>query len=268
MIKWKLMLTTVPFVAGALAFKWALGWGLGFPGVVDFADVGLVLTGGVFLVGFMLAGTMADFKESEKLPGELACQLETIEDCFALAAATKPALDLRTARARILASADRIQDWLHRRSQVAEMFRSVEELAASVAELDRVGSTPVAVRALNELNVLRKSLTRIHVISRTGFLASGYALLEVLTLLIVALMMVARFKSALAEAILVSFVTLVFVYMLRLIRDIDDPFEYDAAGTPGAAEVELFPLADYRARLAARITADPLRAPEGRSSPR
>jgi hypothetical protein len=257
MVKWKLMLTTLPFVAGALALKWLLGWGLGFPGVVDFADIGLVLTGGVFLVGFMLAGTMADFKESERLPGELACQLETIEECFATVAATKPALDLRIARNRILATADRIQDWLHRRCAVDDMFRGVEELAAGISELERAGSTPVAVRALNELNVLRKSLTRIHVISKTGFLASGYALLEVLTALIVALMMLARFKSALAELILVSFVTLIFVYMLRLIRDIDDPFEYDTDGTPGAAEVELFPLADYQERLAARLGAGP-----------
>ena len=43
--------------------------------------------------------------------------------------------------------------------------------------------------------------------------------------------------------------------MYRLIRDIDDPFDYDAHGAAGAAEVELYPLHEYRARLEARIAA-------------
>ncbi len=86
------------------------------------------------------------------------------------------------------------------------------------------------------------------VISRTGFLASGYALLETLTGAIVLLLMIAKFKSLVAELILVSFVTLIYTYMLGLIRDVDDPFEYSATAARGAAEVDLFPLDEYIAR--------------------
>ena len=76
MIKWKLMLTSVPYMLGVIAINYVISNILGFEGIIEFADVGLVLTGGIFLVGFMLAGTMSDFKESEKLPAELACTLE------------------------------------------------------------------------------------------------------------------------------------------------------------------------------------------------
>jgi hypothetical protein len=82
MLKWRLMLTTVPYVLAAVAVKMGLHYGLGFDGVIEFSDMSLVLTGGVFLIGFMLSGTMADYKESEKLPSELACTLETIEETF------------------------------------------------------------------------------------------------------------------------------------------------------------------------------------------
>src|SRR3954454_20438684 len=34
----------------------------------------------VFIVGFMLAGTTGDFRESEKLPAEIGVSLETIAD--------------------------------------------------------------------------------------------------------------------------------------------------------------------------------------------
>ena len=43
--------------------------------------------------------------------------------------------------------------------------------------------------------------------------------------------------------------------MYRLIKDIDDPFDYDVNGASGAAEIELYPLFEYRARLEERIAA-------------
>ena len=71
---------------------------LGFEGLVDFSDVGIILTSGVFLIGFLLAGTMADYKEAEKLPADLSCTLETLEEIFVLAATGRPSWTLaRTA---------------------------------------------------------------------------------------------------------------------------------------------------------------------------
>ncbi len=106
----------------------------------------------------------------------------------------------------------------------------------------------------SELHNLRKNITRIGVISRTGFLPPAYALLETLVALILILMMASRYKSTLAMSILVPFIALIYIYMIRLIRDIDDPFEYAPDGSKlGGAEVELFPLDEYRERLAARI---------------
>src|SRR5262249_34475821 len=103
-------------------------------------------------------------------------------------------------------------------------------------------------RVLGEVHNLRKTLTRLAGISRTGFLASGYALLETLTAAIVLLLMISKFKSPAPELILIALVSLIFTYMLRLIRDIDDPFECSADGDKGAAEVDLFPLEEYLAR--------------------
>ena len=135
--------------------------------------------------------------------------------------------------------------------------RALERLLAAIAVLEKVGATPWANRATSELNTVRKLVTRMGVVSRTDFLAPGYALLETLTALVIGLLLVARFKYPLAEGLLVGFVTLIFVYMVRLIRDIDGPFEYTQDGQAGASEVELFPLTEYRARLEAKLAALP-----------
>jgi hypothetical protein len=253
LIKWRLMLTSLPYVAAAVIVKLALEHLINFSGVIEFSDVGLVLTGGVFLVGFMLAGTMADYKESEKIPADIACTLETVEETIAQAAVAKPGFDDKALRATLFDLTQGIYDWMYKKLSQERLFAKVEELARVAHALEKAGAAGYASRVLGEVHNLRKILTRVAVISRTGFLASGYALLETLTAAIVMLMMISKFKSAVAELILIAFVSLIFTYMLRLIRDIDDPFEYSADGDKGAAEVELFPLEEYLARAKARL---------------
>lgn len=252
-IKWKLMLTTLPFVALMVGLNLGVAHLGLFEGVIEFADIGMVLTGGIFLIGFMLAGTMADYKEAERLPAEVACSLETIEETFTQAAASKPVLDGAALRRRVLATTEALFAWLYKQAPQAGVYAALEDLTAAANDLEKAGSGPLGIRALNEIHALRKSVTRVGVISRTGFLSSGYALLEVLTGAVLLLLLVAKFKSLVAEVILVAFITLIYVYMLRLIKDIDDPFEYEAGGKKGAAEVELSPLEEVRERLKAKL---------------
>lgn len=255
LVKWRLMLTTLPYVAVAVGAKLGLHYA-GFEGLVDFSDVGLVLGGGVFLIGFMLAGTMADFKESERLPGEAACSLETLEETFAQAALGRPTIDGPRLRRTVLEVTEAVLRWMRGRAGTPSVLTDIERLRDCAQELERGGAGPYAGRSLNELHALRRTLTRVHVISRTGFLPSGYALLEALTAAIFILLGVSKFKNSISEAALVAFVVLIYVYMLRLIRDIDDPFEHSDDGSTGAAEVDLFPLVELRDRLAARVAAE------------
>jgi len=254
LVKWRLMLTTLPVVGAVVCLKvFVFDRWLGFGGVLEFSDLTFVLTGGVFLVGFMLAGTMADYKEAERLPGELVCALATIEETFEQAAANKPALDVCELRNLVRDNADAIDAWLHRRANFEKVATALDALARGARQVELAGvPAPIGVRVINEIHGLRRSLVRMSVISRTGFLATGYALLETLTAIIIGLLMIAKFRSLLAESMLVALITLIYVYMVRLIRDIDDPFEYSADGVAGAAEVDLEVLKDYRNRLAAR----------------
>lgn len=254
MLKWKLMLTTLPFVALVTGLKCILEFGLSYTGMVEFSDVGVVLTGAVFLTGFLLAGTMADYKESEKLPGDVATTLETIEELFALAAAQRPSLDLQGLRREVLQLTDAIRGWLVKKVTTPQVFDAMTQLNGVIVQLEKSGAGPYASRAVPQLLMVRRAVSRIDVISRTGFLPPAYALLEVLLTMILGLLLVAKFKSVVAELILVPFVSLVNIYMLRLIRDIDDPFDFAPDGSKrGGAEVDLFPIDEYRERLAKRL---------------
>ncbi len=252
-VKWKLMLTTLPFVAAAVLVKVLLENFRDFHGIIEFSDIGMVITGGVFLIGVMLAGTMADFKESEKLPGEIATTLETIEDTIETVGQAKPGFEMKEQKVKLLKLSTSIHDWLYKKITQEQLFQEIENAKSIMDAIEKTGATAYAIRGLNELHNIRKMVTRVGVISRTGFLSTGYALLEVLTTVIIVLLILSKFKSFLVEVILVSFVTQIFVYMLRLIKDIDDPFEYEEGAAKGAAEVELFPLEEYIIRAKTRI---------------
>jgi hypothetical protein len=248
------MLTTLPFVVLVTAVKAGLEFGAGWTGAVEFGDVGVVLTAGVFLTGFLLTGTLSDYKEAEKLPAEVATTLELLEELLVLAASTRSTLKLGELRASLLTMTDGVRDWLFKRKTTAQVFEALSAFNGVLETLERDGAGPYASRAVPQLASLRKTVSRMDVISRTGFLPPAYALLETLLGLILILVVCSKYKSTLAEFILVPVLTLIYVYMLRLIRDVDDPFDYSPDGKRrGGAEVELFPIEEYRARLASRL---------------
>jgi len=259
-LKWKLMLSTMPIVAAILVLKLVLHFGFGFRGILDFSDAGIILTAGVFLTGFLLAGTMADYKEAEKLPGEIACTLETLEDIFVLSATGRPGIDLQDMRRELLVLTDAIHDWLMRERTTADVYAAMSRMGEVLRRLEQGSAGPYASRAVPQLLALRRSVSRIDVIVRTGFLPPAYALLEVLIVMIISLMLIARFRSIIAECLMVPFVSLINLYMLRLIKDVDNPFDFEGGKRgPEAGEIALFPLEEYRERLAARVGAPPAR---------
>lgn len=251
------MLTTLPIVAALLVGRLALEKVFGFNGLIEFSDVGAILTAAALLIGLMMSGVMSDYKESEKLPAEVACSLETIEETLTWAKSSRPHLDIAPLRKILAEVTNDLVDWFLRKRGHAQNFQALEKLNTLVHELDRAGATNPASRLLGELHTLRKLVTRIGVISRTGFLASGYALLDVLVLAVLFLVFLATFKGGkanIAKYVILSFVPLTYIYMVRLIRDLDDPFEYEETGIRhGAAEVELFPLQEYQSRAKARL---------------
>lgn len=253
MIKWKLMLTTLPITLVILAMKFAITHGMGYEGLVKFSEIGIVITGGVFLIGFMLAGTIADYKESEKIPSELACAIETIEDTLLLGHSFKGGYDLSEARRQLNEVTESIINWFKHGGSEEEVFRRINSITNLALTMEKAGVGAIASRVAGEQHNLRKLFSRVNVIKKTGFLVTGYALLEVLTIVIIALMLVSKFENETISIIIISFITQIFVYMLRLIRDVDEPFEYAPTGKARASDIDLFPLLDYDSRAKRRI---------------
>lgn len=265
LIKWRLIFSTAPIAAGLVALKLALFYLAGFEGLLGIVEIRLIFTAGVFLTGFMVAGTLSDYKESERIPGRLAALLEAMEE-IGHTLALQSGTSVQALRRQVLTLGTSLYDWLYRRIDDDAVHERMTEFSRAITDLQMNGAAPPSIGRLHHyLYELRSTITRVDVISKTGFLPTGYGLMELLIAMVTILLVLAKFQSLIAMVMVVFVVELIYVYMYRLIQDIDDPFEYDEAQAkqfdepgqlPASADVSLFPLCGYLRRLERRIADD------------
>ena len=239
------MLTTLPFVIVLLLCTFVRAEVLHIPTLLEFSDTAPIITATALVIGFMLAGIMGDYKEAEKLPGELACALQSIDDCILANTATLNEADfaaLKQLNAKLFSA---VMYWLINHEGLENCYTLLREMIVST-------DAPIAFKGnvIKNIDTVRRHLTRIDVIRRTDFIQTGYALLEVFVTIALSLLIFANFKNAIAQYVVVGAISLVYVYMIRLIRDLDNPFDYKQDGSfSGAAEVNYFPLTEAGKRL-------------------
>lgn len=142
---------------------------------------------------------------------------------------------------------------------------------------------------LGPFEEMRATMLRLHVIKRTDFIPSGFSLMELLVWVTMALTCLAQFEDNLITAYFTLIMSaLQFFYVIALLRDIDDPFDYEPEtlmpsaiiddpeeevaegekpkkivsmqGVGASAEIDIFPLMDVYARIA-RLAGIPMGRP-------
>jgi hypothetical protein len=90
-------------------------------------------------------------------------------------------------------------------------------------------------------------LIRIHTIRETSFISSGYLLADFITILLSIGLILAKIEPFYESLFFVSVISFLMIFLLMLIRDLDNPFGYyDRASSE---DVSLRPLEDAVGRL-------------------
>jgi hypothetical protein len=250
----RLVWRVAPVVGAALAAKLAidlLGW--------DTVELNPLYSGlvaaNVFLIGFLLAGTLADFKESEKLPGELAGRTETIADECQILYREKAAGAARGCIEHLDRLAKALSAWLHGKDRVETVLDRIEGLNRYFLEFQPLTQPNFIVRLKQEQSALRLLVLRVNTIRETSFVGAGYVIGEITSALLVASLLVANIAPLGAELFLLGTITFLLAYMIMLIKDLDDPFEYDGERRTGTAEVSLQAIHHLERRIAREVEA-------------
>ena len=244
----RLVLKVLPWVAvvmGSKATLDAAGW---TPLELNALMSGIV-AGNVFLLGFLLSGTLSDFKESERLPGELASSLDSMGDECLLIARDPGARAALGCLAHLRETSRSVRAWLCGENAFDDALRNVRALNDHFLALSPSTQATFINRMKGEQAALRKALIRVETIQRTSFVGAGYVIAQILTILLLAGLVVTEIGEAGPSLFFVGVLAFLLLFMNKLIRDLDNPFEYG----DGSAEVSLEPLTQVEDRLAAAI---------------
>lgn len=230
--------------------------GHGFNALIESSDINIVFTGAFFVIGMLLAGTMTDFKEGEKIPGEIASNLEAIQDWIMLAFSaprsgtndlSKEPLNKKYLKDTLCDVTDNIILWFSSKQKDSKVIfpelRKINGLAYYFAER---GADKEAIKGIQEnTNAMRKQLTRAYTIARNNFVAPAYTLLKSILTVISLLLLITKFKTPMADISITLCLSFVFFYMYHLITGLDDPFDIGAGDT----EVDLKAIERFKIRL-------------------
>lgn len=246
--KWAVTLKTVPFVAVITLLKFVADrYGL------EVMELNALLTslvaGTIFLVGFLISGVLADYKESERLPSDLAASLNTLFDDTVAIGRHKPTDATRRLLAQEKLLTRAVLDWFFRQERTRSLQEKISLLSEVFADLDRDGVHPAYLTKLKtEQSALRKLVLRIDTIRDTAFVGSAYTIVEVMAFVVSVAMVLTKIEPFYTGLFFTVIVAFLILYMLFLIRDLDDPFDYRGHGE-GGTEIPLKPLRDLQAVL-------------------
>lgn len=183
-----------------------------------------VVSSAIFVLGFVLSATIADYKESERIPAEFA---SIIEDMYNDAKATHelhPEFDLDGFRLSLITILKSFRQGT--RVNRKESRRKVAALQAHFAEMARVGVPPNFVTKLKtQQSQLMRSLFRINYIQKIQFIPSAFLLIKLLVVLIVGLLLATNIDPFYGGLFIVGAITFIMTYMLILIHHVSTPFQ-------------------------------------------
>ena len=189
----------------------------------------------IFVLAFLLNGVMADFKESERLPGEIEALFTALHAQVRHGSRLKNFNPLPALRAihRILLALARFLDATLTYSAALDELSKGED--ALMFELDSRGA--LGYTGPNMLS-LRSKMSRIHIIRETSFLSVAYMLADGLVALVLALLVTTKNPSRETGYVNAAVFSYLFLYLTLMIRDIDDPFGYTGKHNEGMLAAE------------------------------
>lgn len=243
----RLLLQALPVAFGMIVLKWIYD-----ASSVTHLALSPLLTGviaaEVFIVGFMLSGTAADFKEAERLPGELAASLETVADECLIMDIELKLPEARQCVAQLVDIGYSVRMWLLCNDGFDEVMADLRALNPMFIVFAPKIQPGFTTRLKSEQATMRKLVIRMDTMRRTSYVSAGYLIAEVTALVIFVLLLITDVGQMAPTVLVVGVISYLLVYTLALIRDLDDPFEYPG-GQPGAADVNLDVLEHTEDRL-------------------
>lgn len=252
--KYHLLISVLPIVllAGIIKIVFHLiGWEVIPKELTTFFPS--ILTGIIFILGFLLAGVVTDYKESERIPNDMVASLFAIwqEAAFIKNVQNCPSVPGMISRLKLFGPTLKEEFFIKRNDKLQKLL---DALSDDVILLGKEGATPnYLFRMKIEITNLKKLVNRITVIKTTDFIPSVFICIQAITITFLAVYCLLAVDPWWGGLILVCIFTFVIFSILTLIKDMEDPFEYDGTGYSKSDEVSLDVLDNFQKELEGKL---------------
>ncbi|MDX2231731.1 MAG: hypothetical protein NW220_19015 [Leptolyngbyaceae cyanobacterium bins.349] len=249
--KWRLLLKVLPLLLAFTLVKailHVLGWE---PWTFDLLKAAL-LAAVTFVTAFLLSGVLGDYNTSRLMPIQIVNSVRAIQDCVMLGCASQPEYNPQPLLAQLACVVDAILDWL----QADKPFDAIEtqliQLTPLFAALQTQVSMPIVTRLQIEQGQIRVAVSHIQQIRDVDFLKPANALLECFWIGAIATLLLVHTNTFGEALVIPGLLFLVFTYLLLLILDLENPFQYDGQSS---VAIDLAFLEQCRTRLQTALNA-------------
>ena len=211
-----------------------------------------LVAGAIFLIGFLLSHTLSDYKEAERIVGDMRVALETLYADVAAFGQSKPGFDSAPMRVFVTEFIDAFEHGLaqeHAHAALGAAITKADDLLAMFVMLEDAGmSDRYVVRLRGAHDVLRRSLYRIAYMQKMQFVPSVHVMVQSLVVASLVLMLFLKTTAIAEGALIIGFVGYMLVYAIILIEQLEKPFR---TGEATVDDVSIFLLRDFEAKVKA-----------------
>ena len=197
----------------------------------------------IFLMGFLMTGVISDYKESEKLPGDMASSLEAIYDEIYILDRNKSNKTTQDFIVFYKGFIQSVNEWFYRKERTKNLLKKLHYMNNYFAEFENIIQPNFLARIKNEQNNLRKIIIRIDAIRDLSFIPSAYTIVEILAFFVIIGLLILKVDPFYESVFFTMLVSFLFIYMIYLIKDLDNPFDYSDHGESGT-EISIKPIHD------------------------
>ncbi len=199
-----------------------------------------IIAANVFLMGFLLSGVLSDYKESEKIPGEIASSINNIYSELIYLHDDKKIVQTKECLLYCQQLATSILDWFHRKEKTTCLIAKTRHLNSLFATIENDTQANYIVRLKNEMSALSKTIIRVDTIRDTDFISSGYQIAISITSLMCFGLVFSKIDPFYESLFFVGVISFLMIFLILLIHDLDNPFAYDKKYS--AENVSLYPV--------------------------
>jgi hypothetical protein len=200
----------------------------------------------IFTIAIIFAGTLTDYKESEKIPSDIATIRSFYSDLDLVRVPDKT--HIRRMKEKTAALMRCInKNFRHNMWNMNEMDEAIDALNADISRLVDMSVPPnYVIKLKTELTNIDRISHRVKTIAETSFIPAAYAISELAAAGVIILLFFVKLDPFYEGLVLFFVISMLLIALLLLIKDMDNPFE---VGKKTYADIDLFLLWDLEENL-------------------